>query len=357
MISIGLDVHWKTTSLCILDDNGKVVKEITLRGSFDETVTYLRKTLTEPAAVVFEATGHYGFIYDSLAKVRQIKRILMAHPGAVRLIFKSKRKNDRLDAKRLAKLLFLDEVPTAYVPSAEIRHWREMIEYRQSIIRSVIGCKNRIRALLRRQGIVAVRGLWSKQGLAWLAAVEMDDAPDFQRDMLLDELVPLLSRRDKVTRRLNKIGKTYSGVALLRTIPGVGPRTAEAVVAYVADPHRFSNIRSIGSYFGLVPRQDESAGKRRLGHITKEGPVTVRHLLVEASWVVIRKCPSIARKFDQMCHGQKERRKIALIGIARQLSCVMLSMLKTGEVWSESRSVTAASSGAPGGTLPPSSPQ
>lgn len=333
MMSIGLDVHWKTTSVCILDDNGKVVKERTIKGPFSETINYLRSTLSSPSAIVFEATGHYGVIHDQLKGLGQIKRVVMAHPGHVRLIFRSKRKTDRLDAQKLAKLLFLDEVPTAYVPSAEYRHWRELIEYRQGVVRSSTACKNRIRALLRRQGIVAPRGLWSQKGIAWLTSVEMKEACDFQRIMLTDELSALDTRIKKVTDRLDDLGRRHSGVALLQTIPGVGPRTAEAVVAYVADPHRFGSSRSMGAYLGLIPCQDESASKKRMGHVTRQGPSTPRKLVVEATWQAIRLSPVIQRHFERLCHQQKDRRKIALVGTARHLSCIMLSMLQTGEIW------------------------
>ena len=261
--------------------------------------------------------------------------MVVAHPGKVRTIFQSKRKNDRIDAKKLATLLYLDAVPTAYVPETSVRQWRELIEYRQSIVSRTVRCKNTIRALLRKQGLVAPKGLWTAKGLHWLSSVAMSALQDVQRDLLLDELATHQRGLKKVTTRLNQMGKKNPAVRLLQTIPGIGPRTAEAVVAYVADPHRFHSIRSVGTYFGLVPCQDASAGKNRYGHITKEGPSTVRKLLVEATWQVIRRSPSIRRKFEKACHGRKDRRKIALVAAGRQLACIMVSMLQTGEVWRE----------------------
>ena len=163
----------------------------------------------------------------------------------------------------------------------------------------------------------------------------MDEASDFQREMQLDELTTQLRRLKKVTRRLDVRGRQSPAVRLLQTIPGIGPRTSEAMVAYVADPQRFATSRSVGTYFGMVPCQDESAGKARFGHITKQGPATVRQLLVEASWQVIRRSPTMRKTFERACHGRKDRRKIALVATARQLACRMVAMLKTGEVWRE----------------------
>ena len=152
---------------------------------------------------------------------------------------------------------------------------------------------------------------------------------------MLDELTLQQGHLKRVTKVLDKIAKTHPSVIVLRSIPGIGPRTAEAVAAYVDDPGRFDRVSSIGSYFGLVPCQDASAGPGRLGRITREGPATVRKLLVEGSWQVIRRSPVMKARFERLCHGQKDRRKKALVGVARHLACCMLSMLRTGEVWRE----------------------
>jgi transposase len=134
---------------------------------------------------------------------------------------------------------------------------------------------------------------------------------------------------------LDRVARRHPGVALLRTIRGIGPRTAEAVMAYVDTPGRFGRVNQIGAYLGLVPCQDSSAGKDRLGHITRQGPVTVRKLLVEATWQVIRRNPTVKARFERITGGKKERRKIALVAMTHWLSRVMLAMLRTGEAWRE----------------------
>jgi len=335
MLSIGLDVHWKTTSVCILDHNGKIVKDKKVRGHWDQLIAFLDRELDQPCQIVFEASCGYGVLYDALMQLKHVRRVLMAHPGQLRLIFRSKRKNDRVDARKLAKLLYLDEVPTAYVPPVQTRQWREIIEYRQGVVAKVTRAKNELRALLRMQGIVAPKSLWSRKGLAWLAAVDMPGMRDLKRKILLDELALQMAHVKQVTKTLDAIAEKHPSVVLLRTIPGIGPRTAEAVVAYVGDPHRFRRTDSIGAYFGLVPCQDASAGSNRLVRITREGPATVRKLLVEGAWQVIRRSPRMKARFARLCQDRKDRRKKALVGVARHLACCMLSMLQTGEVWRE----------------------
>lgn len=143
-------------------------------------------------------------------------------------------------------------------------------------------------------------------------------------------------------KELSKIAAEHPAVTLLMTIPGVGIRTAETFVAYVDDPKRFERTSRIGSYVGLVPCQDASASVNRLGHITRQGPATLRKFLCEAAWQARRRSPTVRAWFDRISGDEPGRRKLAVVAVARKLSIVMLAMLKTGEAWRES--TTAADS-------------
>lgn len=151
--------------------------------------------------------------------------------------------------------------------------------------------------------------------------------------MLLTDLAACEQKLARITRELDRIAARHPAVTLLKTIPGVGPRTAEAVVAYIDRPQRFANARQVGAYTGLVPCEDSSGGRQRLGHITREGPPTLRKLLVQAAWRGIKKCPRLAEQFDRLVAGDRDRRKIAIVAMARRLAGLMWSMMKSGEVY------------------------
>ena len=153
-----------------------------------------------------------------------------------------------------------------------------------------------------------------------------------QRDMKLEELRLLETQIQRVEKELNAIGMAHPGVCLLKTIPGVGNRTAEAMVAYIDHAERFSKSKKIGSYFGLVPCQDKSV-RDRLGHITREGPSSVRRLLAEAAWQGYRRSEHIRTYMHRIQRGDPDRKKIALVATAHYLARVMLAMLRTGECW------------------------
>jgi transposase len=177
--------------------------------------------------------------------------------------------------------------------------------------------------------------LWSRAGIAWVRALELALLDALRRDQLLERLGTVQAQIKRVEMELNRIGREHAGVTLLRTIPGVGMRTAEAMVAYVDDVRRFAKVRQVGSYFGLVPSQDASAAVNRLGHITKQGPSLVRRLVTEAAWQGIRRSPHLRGYFERIGQENRERRKIALVATAHHLVRVMVAMLRDGEPWRE----------------------
>jgi transposase len=353
MFTVGIDVHSKRSNLCVLDDHGKIVREQVVNGSPRRLVEHLR-TLPAPFKVCYEASTSSGWLFDQLRSCAA--SVSVAHPGLLRLIFRSKKKNDRIDAAKLAKLEFLGEVPGAYTPSAQVRSWRAMIVHRHSLVHSRTAVKNNIRVLLRSQAVEPPRGmgLWTKKGLAWLRTVcFLTRADDLRRDLLLIELDQADQMVKKITAELDRIAADHPGVALFRTIPGIGPRTAESFIAYVDNPQRFRTSKCIGAYLGLVPSQDQSGSKNRLGRITKQGPPVVRSMLVEAAWRGIRCSASLKAYFDRITREDPDRRRIALIATAHHLARVMLSMLKSGTPWEERLSRPHVQ---PGGEMRPLSP-
>ena len=337
MYYVGLDVHQRRSSICILDGHGKQFKRCEVRGDWHKLLAAVA-TLPRPMAVGYEASCGYGHLHGKLSQLAQ--RVVVGHPGQMRLIFKGKKKHDRIDAEKIAKLLYLDAMPQVHVPAVNVRDWRGLINYRRRLVERRAAVKTQLRALLREHGITAAaapKGLFTKTGLAWLLEQAMESAAAaLRREMMCDELKDLDAKIKRVEQELATIASRHPGVALLRTIPGVGIRTAEAVVAWVDDVRRFARVRQVGSYFGLVPCQDSSAEVNRLGHITKDGPATVRKLLCEAAWQGVRRSPTIRRFFQRVCRGDPDRRKIAVVATAHYLSRVMAAMLRSGEAWRES---------------------
>lgn len=334
MFHVGLDIHTKHISICALSETGQVIHRSRVR-SIEEMLRIL-KELPDRFEVCYEASCRYGHYHDVLQPLAA--RVLVAHPGQLRLIFRSKNKNDRNDAERLAKLLYLGETPTVHVPSLEVRTWRELINCRSQVIAKRTRAKNTVRALLRGAGVTPPKqpGLWTKKGLAWLRQLALPTmSQQLRRDLLLEEIETLIRQVRRIEQQLNRQAQQTSAVAQLRSIPGVGIRTTEAVAALVDDPHRFRNAKAVGRYFGLVPCQDQSGDKNRLGHITREGAPVVRQLVAEAAWQALRRSPTVRAFFERTQRDDPQRKKIALVATAHYLVRVMWALLNRGTVWEE----------------------
>ena len=338
MFYVGLDVHSKHITICALGDDGQVFQRWTVR-QIDQMMNVL-EALPGPFQVCYEASQSYGILFELLSPVAD--HVAVAHPGLLKLIYRSKQKNDRRDAQRLAKLLYIGEVPVVHVPSAEVRAWRELITFRRRLVEKRTRAKNGIRGLLRSLAIRPPHrpGLWTKKGLAWLRQLKLSHAMyALRRDLLIEEIHTLTAQIVRVEAELARYSANSVAVQILRTIPGVGLRTAEAVAAFIDDPHRFPDSKRIGAYFGLIPSQDQSGSTNRLGHITREGSATVRHLLTEAVWQAVRRSPTVAAYLQRIQRGEKDRRKIAIVATAHYLVRVMWSMLKHQTTWHETVAV------------------
>ena len=330
MLYVGLDVHSRQSSLCILNANGGTVNQIQVHGPRAAVVERLRK-LGEPFSVCYEASVGYGQLYESLRPLAA--HVAVAHPGKLRLIYGDKRKNDRVDAQKLAKLLLLDMVPRVHVPHVDVRAWRSLITLRQRVLQQLVRAKNQVRGVLREHDLAGPRWLWSKKQLAWLASLPLHPVARLKLDLAVEELTSLTAKIKRLEAELQRYADRHPAVRLLMTIPGVGIRTAETFVAWVDDVTRFRRTRQLGAYFGLVPCQDRSADRNRLGHITRDGPPVMRKLATEAAWTAVKRCPAFRAYFERIVAGKPERRKIAIVATSHRLIRVMGAMMRDGTAY------------------------
>jgi transposase len=140
---------------------------------------------------------------------------------------------------------------------------------------------------------------------------------------LLDRLNPTIA---ELSTAIEQEAKKQAAVVRLMTHPGVGPLTGLAFVLIIGPPQRFRCGKQIGSYLGLIPCEDSSAGKQRLGHISKQGNSLMRFLLVEAAQIAVRDDPNWRRKFLHL--AMRRGRKIAKVAMARKLAVCLYWMLR-----------------------------
>jgi transposase len=339
---IGFDIDSNKTSVCIVQKN-KTDRYATIGPDVGSMRKFLVNEKKDGSRVhlTFEISGQAGFLYDEL--IGCVDSIKVANPDKMTWIYRTAKKNDRIDARKMAVLLSIGEIPSVHMPGKEVRQWRMIISHRKKLLAGLVTAKNRIRALLKSQGTgrpLHKGGWWKIANRLWLKELckggfDVNNMWRMQLSNLLDELEMAEKNIALVTEYLDGYLDKQAGGELLMSIPGVGPRTAEAVLAYTDDVERFAGGKEYCGYFGVTPKLDESGNSRRLGHISKKGPSVVRWVLCESSWKVIRYSPSIREFYERVRGGQKDRKKIAIVAVARKLLSIMRAMLLTGAVFDE----------------------
>jgi transposase len=267
-----------------------------------------------------------------------------------------KRKTDKDDALKLAKLTLLGQLPTVHMPSPQQRQRRRLVHYRRALVERRTAIMNQVRSIYSQQGLsLPSRGkAWTKAGLKQIAQdarpIESCAIDDLWRGRLhveLQLLESLAKQIERVDAALDALGAKDDRCRRLQTIPGVGPRLAETVVTHLDDPQRFKSAGQVASYAGLVPKQIESGTVKRSGRITRRGPTLLRSMLVEVAWMVYMRNAWAKSFVQRISRGIASRRKIAIVALARKLLVTLWAMLRDGTSWRDPTNGPDTSRGSP----------
>ena len=323
---IGMDIHKKTISYCIMLVDGRIVRE----GKVESTRESLRQwvaSIERPWIGAMESTLFTGWVYDSLKPCALDLKV--AHPHMLKAITASKKKNDRIDARTITNLLRCDLLPECYMAPAKLRELRRMLRYRNLMVREATRMKNKMSGLLMEVGAI-----YSKERLHGKRYFEnlletIEDVPESVHDLLRysraglemfekiqKQLVSTLVSNDQISKR----------VGHLTTIPGVGPVTALTWVLEIAVPHRFSSIDNAVSYCGLCSGEQASGGKSYRGPISKKRNKHLQWVLIEAANIAPRWNKDLAEVYNkELQKGDPNR---ATLNVARKLVAYMLAVDK-----------------------------
>ena len=294
-----------------------------------------------PERVVIEVCSAAGWVGD-LVRALEIE-LQVANTNHEAWRWKNvKRKTDRDDALKLAQLSAMNQLPLVHLPEKDVRAWRSLIQFRGKLVGRRTRIKNHIRSILDREGLRMAPGKsgWTKAWLKRLGALAEATAEgmaalwQFELSIELVQYEAAMTAVLDVEYELGQLAKGDERVKRLRTIPGVGPRLSEALVAVLDDPKRFKSGKQVGAYVGLTPRLYESGSMSRQGKISKQGHRYLRSLLVEVAWIGLRHNPWMREVYERVRRGSKTRKKIAIVAVARRLLIRCWAMLRDGTNWS-----------------------
>lgn len=326
MLIIGGDYHPSFQQIAFVDEETGECGERRLVHSNQEAEVFYRELKKRGAGVRvgMEATGHARWFEQLMTELGF--ELWIGDPAQIKAKRVRKQKTDRQDAQLLLRLLLENRFPRVWVPSLENRDLRQLLWHRHRLVQMRTRMMNQLQAVAMNEGVRRKKGLWSKSGRAQLEAFLLAPWATRRRNDLLEWLDRLTSNIAELSTAIEREGKKRPEVARLMTRPGVGPLTGLAFVLIIGPPERFRCGKQTGSYLGLIPCEDSSAGKQRLGHISKQGNSLLRFLLVEAAQIAVRDDPNWRRKFLHL--AMRRGRKIAKVAMARKLAVGLYWMLR-----------------------------
>jgi len=340
MRKVALDLGARKTSYCEVQ-GGEVIQRATVTSI--ETLSTLLGPEQPPAVVAIEACREAWHVHD-LLRTWDNDVVLVDTTRSRRLgIGQHGRKTDRIDAEVLALALERGGIPMAHVLSPHRRELRRWLNVRRGLVESRAQLVTTCRGLAREQGLLLPK--CQTQLFARNARKVKHVALAVIEPLLrvLDAINPELER---VEAKLAELCETEPIVKILMTAPGAGPTVAAAFVSVIDDAKRFRSPHQVESYVGLVPSEDSSGGKRRLGAISKKGNRYLRTLLVQGSWSILRN----AERHDPLrlwAEAVAERRgkKIAVVALARRLVGVLWAMWRNAAPYNPAVLSAASSRG------------
>jgi transposase len=324
MYYIGLDVHKKTISYCVKDAAGCVQQEGRIGSTRRELDAWIR-TLPQPRMIAMEATIFTGWIYDHL--LPHAEQVKVAHPLMLRAIAAAKRKNDRIDAGKIADCLRCDFLPECHIAPTPIRDRRRVLRYRNLVQRQSVQMKNRISGLLMETGVSYNKLRLHRMGYFAQLLSTNEEIPDSIRPLLqlCREHVDRSIRLDRtLLRSLQQDPMLSQRLERLRTVPGVGPITALTWALEVGDTSRFRSIKQAISYCGLCGAEKSSADKVLRTPISKQRNKHIQRMLVEAARLAPRYSDELALLYER--ERQRGNANRATLAVARKMVAHMLAV-------------------------------
>jgi len=333
-ITIGMDLGDESSRYCVLDDQGEIVREAsvaTTKKAMLQTFGGMKR-----CRIAIEVGTHSAWVSRRLNSLGH--EVIVANARQVKLISASSRKDDRLDARTLARLARAD--PQLLRP---IRHRSEkaqghlmLIRVRAALVEARTSLVNTARGLAKATGERLV-----KCDTDQLRVERMEGLPVELREALeplLKEVESLTEKIQESDIKIEQIARTkYPETKLLQQVKGVGTLIALTFVLTIEDRDRFQKSRDVGCYVGLRPKRSESGQSQPQLRITKEGDIYLRKLLVQGAHCILsRRGPDTDLKrwgLSLAAHGGKNAKKRAIVAVARKLAVLLHRLWVTGEVY------------------------
>ena len=323
-IYIGIDVHKKNWGVCILTDQYEH-KVFSQPPEPLVLVSYLRKNFPRGNYYSAYEAGFCGFWI-----AHELERLginnLVVNPSDIPTTDKEKKqKNDKRDARKIAKSLRSGTLIGIYVPEQQLLEDRLLVRTRQKLLADIKRCKCRIKSHLNYFGVKIPqeydKSYWSKSFRAWLTTDLFTGSAQVLIQSLLEEMRQIENQKKVLEKQIIRLANgTYKAtIALLLSIPGIGLLGAITLATEIADMDRFKSQDQLHSFVGLVPNVYASGDTEKIGKITKRHNAFLRPVLIQCAWRwrAVKVDPKLGLDYINLCKRMKKNR--AIVRIAKKL--------------------------------------
>jgi transposase len=324
---VGLDVHKKNWAVSILSDH----HELKTMSADPNPQTLAKFLFRNYPGAEFLAVYEAGF--SGFGACRELKSLGIAcqvvHPADVPTTHKEKiQKTDSIDSRKLARMLRNNEISSIHIPDEELETDRSLTRQRFNLSKDLTRQKIRVRSMLLQYGIEIPERFsksqyrsWSKPYMEWLRSIPLISA-QLQKviNNYLETGLVLKKQLLDATRQIQALSKTErykKNCELLLSIPGISTLVAMNLLVQFGDIHRFKSFPELCNYVGIAPTMHSSGEKSVTGKLSNRGRKSIKILLVEASWVAVRKDPALTLCFNELAKRMNKNK--AVIKIAKKL--------------------------------------
>lgn len=322
--TVGLDIHKKFIYAVVLDSDGNLILEKKIRNDPYELDKFF-KGIDKDSKIALESCSCWEYVYDYLTD-KGFTNAVLANPSRVRLIATSRKKTDSHDARVLADLLRTNMLPTSYAPPNVIRQQRQITRHRASLGRLKGVIKNKIHAVLIRNGInQEFSDVFGQEGINYLMSLDLTAVDRYQMDQYLELIRHYDVQIRKTEERIEDYVAYTPQVKLLMSIPGISFYSGLTITGEIGDIRRFDSAKKLTCFAGLNPSVSQSGDRCYTGHIAKQGDKHLRWMLNQCANVAIMHDSTLAKIY----HRIKKRRghNIAITAISRKMLCFIYTML------------------------------
>jgi transposase len=323
MTLVGCDLHSRNQQVAVLDTETGEVQERRLAHEGD-SVEQFYMSLAGPVTVGIESTGYALWFHALLHRLGH--EVLVGDAAQIRAMVVRKTKTDRRDAVHLLDLLRHGRFPTIWLPDPAVRDQRTLVTHRMRLVRMRTMVKNGVHAIALNHRLALGPSLFTRSGVAQLEALTLPPHTSRRRSESLELLSWLNTHSKGLDDQIEAAATAHPDARRLMSHPGVGPLSALATVLVLGAVKRFPTSKHVVSYVGLAPAIDSSAGKHRLGRITKQGNALLRYVLGQAGQAAIKRDADLKRLYYAVLHRRGRSR--AKVAVARKLLVRLYVMLR-----------------------------